>query len=255
MSEKKKSVIAIPHVSFEAAKKTILALYTYKKGGSAKELMGLAGLNQTNTSKALSVVRTLGFAKEEEHGIYYLTAMGRQYARLLGYQEDEKAIEIAKKAIMNSKEWEEVVAFLRTNIRNPREPLDLVQFVESRLDKQWTPSMRSKLAGMYKSVLIGGGLIDPNEKKIVPLIEFDDLDMVPQEDADVPSISTAEDRFQDKLQPIVFNVPNQFTLRIEPSRKVFINLRNQLVDGSPFAIWLDATMKLLDDYNDGGDGQ
>ena len=104
LSKEAECIIASPHVSFNAAKKVIIALYAFKKPGSAKEITGLADLNRTNTSKALSVVKSLGFVDKTKRGAYCLTRAGRRLGRLLGFGKDNEATTLAKEALLSRKE-------------------------------------------------------------------------------------------------------------------------------------------------------
>lgn len=253
MSEKKKVHIAVPHVSFDAMKKAVLGLFAMKKAGSAIEVMDLVDLNKTNTSKALSVARSLGFVEEISRGIYDLTESGKALARSSGYKKTDEVTEIVKRAIFNEDEWSEIVSFLRASMKNPRDPLDLVQFVESRMDKKWTPSMRSSLAGMYKSILIGGGLIDPSEPQIVSLLEIDDSETIEKldfESDDKISTSDLEMANETKEDHFIFSKPDLFSFRVRASKIALQSLRKQIVDGTPLANWIDASLDALGNENE-----
>ncbi len=248
MTERTKSSIAIPHVSLEAAKKAVMALYAFKKPGSAKDLTEMAGINKTNTSKALSVARSLGFVTEIDRGVYDLTDGGKQLAQALGYNKEEQAESIIRNAIMTRSEWEEVIAFVRTCVSEPKDPLDLVQHIEFRLDKNWTKSMRNSLASTYKSVLIGAGLIDPSDAMIVPLLDFESLGISDDNTQIIPETKAPSGAaIQDESEYITFEMPNLFILRIKAKQKALLYLRSQVVDTSPIASWIDASLMMIED--------
>jgi hypothetical protein len=250
MTKSPESNTAIPHVSFGATKKVIIALYAFKKSGSAIEIMGLVDLNKTNTSKALSVARSLGFVDKPKRGVYDLTKTGKELARLFGFGKHDDAAALVKEALLTRKEWEEVVAFLRASASNPRNPLDLVHHVESKMDKQWTPSMRNSLASMYKSILIGGGLIKSDETQIVSLLSIDKSD---ETASSIPSgVSSAFKEGSDldtdigTLGYITFSLPNLYSFNVKATRYALSTLREQIMDGTPIAIWIDASLDALE---------
>lgn len=251
MQESENQIIATPHVSYDAARKVVEALYAFKKPGSAKDIVNLVDLNQTNTSKALSVARTLGFVKQTKRAIYELTKSGRDLARLLGFGKDDEASLLVKKALLSREEWAEVIAFLRTCMKKPGNPLDLVLHVELRMNRQWTPSMRNSLATIYRSILIGGGLINPDEAQIVPLLdieEFDDIELNESDPLDETPISG-----DDKITPtlpqrneyITFSLPDLYSFNVRATIRALDNLRKQILDETPIAIWIDASIEAL----------
>ena len=241
----KRDGIAVPHVSFEAAKKAILSLYSSKKASSAKELAVLANLNVSNTSKALSVARSMGFVMQTSHGVYDLTRSGKKLAHLLSYRKDEEAKELVRDALLTSDSWAEIIAFLRSCIANPREPMDLVFYIESKLDKQWTPSMRKSLASMYKSVLVGGGLVNPDSTELVPTPIFERTLTSLEEHISDFDQSVPVKEMTDSNQYVTFNLSGVFTLKIKQTKESIGMVREQVKDDSPLAAWLDATLKML----------
>ena len=253
MNEEERVSIAVPHVSFESVRKVVGALFAYKKPGSAIEIKGIAGLNMTNTSKALSIAQGLGLAKAVSRGVYGLTREGRELSRQLGFKKEEAAKKLLKQAILKSKEWDEIVTFLRANVGKTRETMDLVMHVESRLDKQWKSSVRLLLARNYRSYLSFANLIDSEGNKIVSKLSLDEDSEISTTVGQPPE---RKDGPEDKhpLQPdseyATYSLPDLFTLHVKPTRQALDYLKKQLKEDSSLAGWVDAVISSLEgDHN------
>lgn len=243
--------IAVPHVSFESVKKTIIGLYAFKKPGTAKKIKGLSGINQTNTSKALSIAQGLNLVQSTKtRGEYDLTENGRKFGRLLSFEREKDASKFLREVIMNSSDWDEIVAFLRASIGSTRDYLDLVFHVESRLDKNWTPRMRKYLASNYKSFLAFAGFIDSEEEKLVVKLKLDDF----AEDAASVQDSSEVDKqnlemILQKAQSdfVTLSLPDLFILHVRNTRRAFNHIKKQVVSDSYIGKWIDLALESLEE--------
>jgi len=150
----------------------IRALYIHKKEASYKEIAAPSGLHPAVASQALSSSKDLGLTRSAgKKGWYLLSSNGVEYARYLTENRFDECKKLLKEIIIGNPLWTDVVVFLRTNEGTARDPLDLIMnTVEKKLGKQWSPAMRRTVSDSTMSALEYSGLIRRESGKIVSLV-------------------------------------------------------------------------------------
>jgi hypothetical protein len=239
----KSTKVAAPMAGIDGIHHAVRALFAYKKPAFYKELASAASLTPVYMSASLSSARDVGLTKlAGKRGLYELTSVGDQYARLLTFGKEADCRELLRKTILENHLWSEIIAFLRVAKGQARDPTDLVLAVEEKLGKRWSPRMRSALANNYSSILRYVGLIDLEKGKMISQIgveveekteEVEELMEVEEIKAPKkPIIPSAPEEFAE------FRLPDSFILYIRKDLDAIEYFEQQIKKESVFTSWI-----------------
>jgi len=242
----KSTEVAAPMAGIDGIHHAVRALFAYKKLAFYKELATAASLTPVYMSAALSSARDVGLTKlAGKRGLYELTSVGDQYARLLTFGKEADCRGLLRKTILENPLWSEIIAFLRVAKGQARDPTDLVLAVEEKLGKRWSPRMRSALGNNYLSILRYSGLIELEKGKMISQIGVE-VEMKPEEVEEVKELKEVEEIKAPKKPAIPgapeefaeFRLPDSFILYVRKDLDAITFFEQQVKEGSVFASWI-----------------
>jgi hypothetical protein len=243
----KSSRIATLSAGIEGINNVTRALYSYKLPVSYKDLATSANLHPVYVSQCLSSAKDVGLSESAgERGRYKLTQKGEEYGRFISYGDNEGTKSLLKDILLNNPAWNEIIRFLRVNFNQERSALSLVAYVEGKLGKHWSPSLRIVYAKNYSSVLNYAGLIvlsgdnivsqvSPNEQEISDSKPLSSNLEVRKSihDTTVPKVIDVD---QDNYAE--FSIPDSFKIFIRRDVNAFTFFQSQVKESSLFIPWI-----------------
>jgi len=245
--------IAKPVVGIDGVNTAVRTLFVYKKSTFYKELAIAANVNEIYMSQALSASREVGLTElAGKRGVYRLTPQGEEYARFLSFGKDVESRELLREILLNNPQWSEIMTFLKVNQGIPRDPLDIVLDVERKLGKRWSPSMRSKIASVYSSILSYAYLIEIEKGKMLSQIGLEKK--AEKEEEEVPK--TLDRIAIDKPSEVVpmegfveFRLPDSFIIYVRKDISALDFFEAQIKEKSMLAPWIKFVKSKMEEEN------
>ena len=187
----------------------------------------------------MSTARNIGLTKlAGKRGLYELTTVGEQYARLLSFGKDSDCRDLLRKTFLENHLWSEVVAFLRVSKGQARAPMDLVLDVEEKLGKKWSSSLRGKIGKNYTSILNYAGLVKLEKGKMISQIGVEmnsekiekNVKKLAPKPTSITSLSYVE--FAE------FSLPDSFILYVRKDLSAIEFFERQVKEKSVFSSWI-----------------
>jgi len=252
-SRKKTTDIARPVVGVDGVNNVVRTLFAYREPTFYKDLASAANMNEVYTSQALSASRDVGLTKlAGKRGVYELTSQGEEYARLLSFGKESESRELIREILLNNPRWSEIMTFLRINEGIPRDSLDIVLEVERKLGKRWSPSMRSKIASVYSSILSYAYLIEIEKGKMVSQIGLKKL----EEKAE--AVPEKVERVVEKpMEPVIsmegfaeFRLPDSFIVYVRKDTAALDFFEAQIKKESMLTPWVKFVRSKIEKKNE-----
>ncbi len=248
--------IATPAVTMETVGKVTRGLFSFKKRATYKDLAKLVGLHEITVSKGFSAARDLGLMETTGgRGVYILTSVGENFARLLDFGKEVDCRTLIAKQIIELENWSEIVTFLEINRGIPKNPLDLVLHVEGRLGKRWKSRMRTKIARSYRSILEYAGLIEIDDGNIISILSMGgESELLGPSDGQEPAKSPTETgTYSSSISNVrmltdyaEFGIPDFFVVFVKKTPSAVDFFRKQIANSSLFVAWLDTLQNELE---------